>query len=190
MTSEEKDARPDVDALLLAVARDRDREAFARLYDWFAPRIKSYLLRTGLPADRAEDLAQEVMLTVWRRAPTFDPRKATASTWIFTIARNRRIDLLRRQEPESMALEAGEEEEPEETFLADIEASDARLMRQRLEEAIAHLPSEQAEVLRRFFLEGKAQGEIADELGLPLGTVKSRLRLALARLRSYFHLPP
>lgn len=185
MTTEDHGARPDFDADLLAVARRRDREAFARLFDHFAPRIKSYLMRAGLPADRAEDLAQEVMLTVWRRANTFDPRKSTAATWIFTIARNRRIDLLRRREPESVELEEGEGE-AEEEFLAGMEASDARLMRERLERAIEALPPEQAEVLRRFFVEGKAHSEIADELGLPLGTVKSRLRLAMARLRSYF----
>lgn len=185
MTVPEKEPRPDFDADLLAVARHRDRLAFARLYDWFAPRIKSYLMRAGLSADRAEDLAQEVMLTVWRQAPRFDPRKASASTWIFTIARNRRIDLLRQRQPESVKL--GEQTgEPEEAFQEEMEASDARLMRKRLEQAIAELPPEQAEVLRRFFLEGKAHSEIADELGLPLGTVKSRLRLAMARLRSYF----
>mgnify|MGYP001121926959 CR=1 FL=1 len=187
MSREDDAQRPDFDADLLAVAHQRDRQAFARLFDHFAPRIKAWLMRSGLPADRAEDLAQEVMLIVWRQAHTFNPRRATAATWIFTIARNRRIDLARRHEPESVALEEaiGEEEEP----AATSEATDARLMRQRLEQAIRELPAEQAEVLRRFFLEGKAHSEIADELGLPLGTVKSRLRLAMARLRSYFEQP-
>jgi RNA polymerase sigma-70 factor (ECF subfamily) len=184
MTVEDPERRPDFDADLRAVAERRDREAFARLFDHFAPRIKAWLVRAGLPPDRAEDLAQEVMLTVWRRAPTFDPRKATAATWIYTIARNRRIDLLRRHEPESVALDEGEGGEEE--FALEMEASDARLMGEQLARAIDSLPPEQAEVLRRFFLEGEAHGEIADALGLPLGTVKSRLRLAVARLRSYF----
>lgn len=183
MTAEDRQRRPDFDADLLAVAHSRDRAAFARLFDHFAPRIKAWLVRPGLPADRAEDLAQEVLLTVWRRAHTFDPRKATAATWIFTIARNRLIDQLRRHEPESVAL--AEEEGAEDEFAAEMEASDVRLMRDRLEQAIDSLPKEQAEVLRRFFLEGQAHSEIADALGLPLGTVKSRLRLAMARLRSY-----
>ncbi len=177
---------------LLAVARHRDREAFGRLFDYYAPRVKAYLRRLGADPQQAEELAQEVMLTVWRRAAQYDPRRATPGTWIFRIARNRRIDALRRERrpPEAeeveVEAEAGGEEEAAERPGEALEArSEALLMERRLREAIARLPPEQAEILRLYYLEEMPQGEIADTLGLPLGTVKSRLRLALAKLRDY-----
>ncbi len=177
---------------LLAVARHRDREAFGRLFDYYAPRVKAYLRRLGADPQQAEELAQEVMLTVWRRAAQYDPRRATPGTWIFRIARNRRIDALRRERrpPEAeeveVETEAGGEEEAAERPGEALEArSEALLMERRLREAIARLPPEQAEILRLYYLEEMPQGEIADTLGLPLGTVKSRLRLALAKLRDY-----
>ena len=177
---------------LLAVARHRDREAFGRLFDYYAPRVKAYLRRLGADPQQAEELAQEVMLTVWRRAAQYDPRRATPGTWIFRIARNRRIDALRRErrppEAEEVGVEAeagGEEEAAERPGEALEARSEALLMERRLREAIARLPPEQAEILRLYYLEEMPQGEIADTLGLPLGTVKSRLRLALAKLRDY-----
>ncbi len=172
---------------LEAVGRNRDREAFARLFAYFAPRVKAYLRRIGADPQQAEELAQEVMLTVWRRARQFDPGKSSPSTWIFTIARNKRIDMLRRRAA-AAAVESGEArgEGPQEDVGEAFEAVDIGLMRDKLVQAIAELPPEQAEVLRIFYLEGKSHSEIADALGLPLGTVKSRLRLALARLREKF----
>jgi len=184
--SEEEEARI---ADLVAVARHRDREAFGRLFDYYAPRVKAYLRRLGADAQQAEELTQEVMLTVWRRAAQYDPRRATPGTWIFRIARNRRIDVLRREKrpPEAEEAEAGGEEEAAELPGEALEAeSEALLLKERLRAAIARLPPEQAEILRLYYLEEKPQGEIADALGLPLGTVKSRLRLALAKLRDYF----
>ncbi len=175
---------------LLAVARHRDRQAFGRLFDYYAPRVKAYLRRLGADPQQAEELAQEVMLTVWRRASRYDPRRATPGTWIFRIARNRRIDALRRERrpPEGEEAEVEAEAGGEGTELPDdaLEAaSEALLLERRLREAIARLPPEQAEILRLYYLEERPQGEIADTLGLPLGTVKSRLRLALAKLRDY-----
>lgn len=169
---------------LRAVAERRDRQAFARLFAHFAPRIKAYLRRLGLDEAQAEELTQEVMLTVWQRAHQFDPKKASPSTWIFTIARNRRIDAFRRApqaefRPEEEAAGIAREE-PE---FAEREIA---LVREKLEKAIDELPPEQAEVLRRFYMEGRTHGEIADALGLPLGTVKSRIRLALGKLREKF----
>ncbi len=187
--SEEEQARI---ADLLAIARHRDREAFGRLFDHYAPRVKAYLRRLGADPQQAEELTQEVMLAVWRQAAQYDPRRATPGTWIFRIARNRRIDALRRErrppeaEEAEVEAEAGGEEAVE---LPDaiLEAeSEALLLEKRLREAIARLPPEQAEILRLYYLEEMPQGEIADTLGLPLGTVKSRLRLALAKLRDYF----
>ncbi|GAB4359112.1 MAG: sigma-70 family RNA polymerase sigma factor [Kiloniellaceae bacterium] len=172
-------------ALIVAVGSRRDRAAFARLFAHFAPRIKAYLIRRGAAAGEAEELAQEAMIMVWRRAATYDPAKAGASTWIFTIARNKRIDALRR--------ERHPEYDPEDPAVAAVlapagpEAADravaAAQRAERLAEAIAALPAEQAELVRMAYFEDKAHGRIAEETSLPLGTVKSRLRLALGHLR-------
>jgi len=167
--------------LLLAVAQERDRGAFARLFSHFAPRLKTYLMRLGVDSAGAEELVQEVMLLVWRRADTFDPAQANASTWIFTIARNKRIDILRRErrpeiDADDPALVPAAPEPADSTVEAHQEAV-------RLKAAIRTLPGEQADLLRRAYYEDKAHSTISQECGLPLGTVKSRLRLALDRLR-------
>ena len=169
------------DDLLLAVGRARDRAAFAALFAHFAPRLKAYLRRLGAYANAAEELVQEVMLLVWRRAETFDPAQASASTWVFTIARNRRIDALRREQrpeidPDDPAL-VPDPVEPADRVLEVAQANG------RLREALKDLPPEQAELLRLAYFEDKPHSVIATERGLPLGTVKSRLRLALDRLR-------
>lgn len=168
-------------ALIERVALDSDREAFVELFRHFAPRVKSYL--RGMKADEglAEDLTQEVMLTVWRRAKQYDPRQASLSTWIFTIARNRRIDAVRREkrpeiDPNDPALVPDEQRAPEE--LVSRQQQNAALR-----EAIRELPGEQAQLLRLSYFEEKSHAEIASELDLPLGTVKSRLRLAMTKLR-------
>lgn len=169
-------------ALLLAIATRRDRQAFGALFTRFAPRLKSWFMRAGVPADRAEDLAQETMLAAWRRADSFDPSRAGVATWIFTIARNQRIDAFRRltrPEPDaddpSMA--------PPEPISPDV-AFDAAEDEARVRAALASLPAEQAEVIRLAFYEDRPHAEIERALGIPLGTVKSRLRLAMGRLRA------
>lgn len=167
--------------LVVAIGRERDRDAFAELFGHFAPRIKAYLMRQGAEEGVAEELAQEAMIMVWRRAESFDPEKAAAATWIFTIARNKRIDALRREnrpdyDPADPALM------PAAPMTAE-RAVDLTLQAERLRQAIAALPEEQAELVRMAYFEDKAHGRIADETGLPLGTVKSRLRLAMGRLR-------
>lgn len=168
--------------LLEAVAQHQDKRAFARLFGHFAPRVKAYLRRLGAGDGLAEELAQEVLLTVWRRAHLYDRRQAGASTWIFTIARNKRIDAIRRErwpevDPEDPALV------PEAPESAD-RMVEAGQRQDRLRAAVAELPEEQALLLRLSFFEDKSHSVIAEELDLPLGTVKSRLRLALSRLRS------
>ncbi|SHM91216.1 sigma-70 family RNA polymerase sigma factor [Roseibium suaedae] len=167
--------------LITKVAAVRDKAAFAELFDFFAPRLKGYLMQQGADAHTAEEIAQDVMVTLWRKADLFDPAKASASTWLYRIARNRRIDKLRRQksaelDPEDPSLHPSEE--------PDVAVEmDARVREERVREAMTSLPSEQADVVRLAFFKGLSHSEIAGEIGLPLGTVKSRIRLAFARLR-------
>ena len=167
--------------LLEAVADRRDRSAFAQLFDYFAPRLKGFIRRRGVEAARAEDLAQDVMLTVWRRADLYKRAQGSVSTWIFTIARNKHIDAVRRErrpefDPNDPAL-VGNPEPAGEALVSQGQIAS------KLRAAIKELPADQAEVLHKNFFEDKPHSEVAAELGLPLGTVKSRLRLALAKLR-------
>ena len=166
-----------------AVATMRDRSAFARLFAHFGPRVKGYLRRLGADDGTAEDLTQEVMLSVWRRAEQYDRRLAAPSTWVFTIARNKRIDVLRRQRraTDQEIEDPITERDPEPR---GDQAVEARQLRDRVREAIATLPGEQAELVRIFYFEDKSHSEIAGALDLPLGTVKSRLRLALGKMRA------
>lgn len=170
-------------ALILRIAAQRDRAAFAALFSYFAPRVKAYLRRLGAGEPQAEDLAQEVLLAVWRKADRFDPARAAASTWVFTIARNLRIDALRR-EPKGGSVPCAELPEMED----DGPAADAMLMlgeRDRLlHAAMRALPAEQSRLVQLAFVEGRPHSEIERLLGIPLGTVKSRLRLAMQRLRT------
>jgi RNA polymerase sigma factor (sigma-70 family) len=171
-----------LDELVVRVARDQDRVAFAALFDHFAPRVKGYLMRLGADDGAAEELAQEVMLAVWRRAASFNPALASVGTWVFTIARNKRIDRLRRERrpeiaPDDPALA------PDPVVSADV-ALDAAETAVRLRAAIGSLPEEQALLLRMAYFEDKSHNVIATETRLPLGTVKSRIRLALGRLRT------
>lgn len=165
--------------LLLLVGKSQDKQAFGQLFDHFAPRLNAYMRKLGSDATQAEELVQEAMLTVWRKAPLFDAAKASASTWIYTIARNKRIDSLRRQRPEydNADLTQIPAEEPEQHPL------DAASQQRALEQAIATLPAEQAELLQLAYYQDMAHSEIASTRNIPLGTVKSRLRLALDKLR-------
>lgn len=167
--------------LIGAVGRDQDRAAFVCLFKHFAPRLKAYLARLGTDGATADELTQEVMLMVWRRAATFDPAQANASTWVFTIARNKRIDRLRRErrpeiDPDDPAL-VPDPVDAADTMVEFAQESD------RLRSAIRELPAEQADLLHMAYFDDKPHSLIAAEQGLPLGTVKSRLRLALGRLR-------
>lgn len=170
------------DRLILRLAQAQDRDAFQELFAHFAPKVKAYVMRLGASAQVADDLAQEAMLTVWRKAALFDPARASAGTWIFTIARNLRIDLVRRErrprfDPDDPTLAP-----PPETGAE--ESASARDRDEALRVALAGLPPEQGEIVRLSFYSGKPHGEIAEALNIPLGTVKSRLRLAMARLRT------
>ncbi|HEY5337334.1 MAG TPA: sigma-70 family RNA polymerase sigma factor [Rhizomicrobium sp.] len=182
MTEKASELAAHLNALLQSVGAHRDRAAFAALFDHFAPRVKSYLLRLGAGPALAEDLAQETMLSIWRKAALFDSSKASAATWIFTIARNLRIDAIRR--------ERRPEFDPNDPVLVPDEEpqADARMMRGdddlRIHEALTKLSPDQAQVVQMSFFADKPHSQIALELGLPLGTVKSRLRLAMVRIRA------
>ncbi len=164
---------------MIRVRDGRDREAFAALFTHFAPRIKGYLMKSGADATTAEECAQDVMTTLWRKADQFDPTRASVGTWIFTIARNRRIDMLRkdrRAEPEDLPW--GPEPEPEQSQVMEIQQESARLVK-----AIASLPDTQRKLIEQAYFGEMTQAEISELTGLPLGTIKSRIRLALDRLR-------
>ncbi len=168
--------------ILERVGKSEDRLAFSVLFDHFGPRVKSLMLKHGAGNELAEEIVQETFVLVWRKASQFDASKAAASTWIFTIARNKRIDILRRQnrpEPDmddpAMAADPIESSE-------DIVSGKERAL--AVKRAMAKLPENQREVLQRSYFAEETQSEIAESLKTPLGTVKSRLRLALTKLKT------
>lgn len=167
--------------LLRAIAEQRDRHAFAQIFDQYAPKLKAFMMQAGLNGAIAEELVQDVMLIVWQRADRFDPALGGPSTWIFTIARNRRIDHLRRAR-RPLPEDADPMYDVEPAMAADglVEREEDHMS---IRAAMRDLPSEQAEVLRLAFFEQKSHSVIAQEQNLPLGTVKSRIRLALKQLR-------
>ncbi len=175
------DSKTEVDwaALMLAVRDSQDKAAFAQLFKHFGPRIKAFLMKSGTDAALAEECAQDVMATLWQKAHLFDASRASVATWVFTIARNRRIDVARRaRRPEPEALDWGPVDEPDQ---ADI--YEAAQDTQRLVVALSTLPAPQKALIQRAFYGDLSHSEIAAETGLPLGTIKSRIRLALERLR-------
>jgi RNA polymerase sigma factor (sigma-70 family) len=182
MTSE------DMARLARRVASERDTAAFAQLFDYFAPRLKAYLRKLGLDPASAEELCQEVMITLWHKAGLFDPAKSTLSTWLFRIARNRRIDLARRDRGDAL--------DPDEPMLQPSAAAmpdegmDAVARDERIRSALDTLPPEQFEAIRYAFFLGYTHSQISEETGLAMGTVKSRIRLAFARLKSALEADP
>ena len=179
MTSTNKPDRMAWVTHLVAIRDNQDQSAFAEVFAHFAPRVKAFLMKSGANPDLAEDVSQDVMATLWRKAHMFDPSKANVSTWIFTIARNRRIDVLRKQRrPEPEDLTWGPEAEPDQEDALALQQESAQLG-----EAIAALPDKQRELIVRAYYAELTHSEIADATGLPLGTIKSRIRLALDRLR-------
>ncbi len=180
-----KKAIPDRDtaiyaSLLSRVAENRDREAFAQIFDHFAPRVKSFMMRKGAPPEQAEDLVQETMISVWSKANLYVSERGSVATWIFTIARNLRIDRLRREKSNLFT--------DMEDFDAPSEAESVEYALGRFEEdgfvakALLQIPEEQRQLLILSYVEDVPQSEIAARLQIPLGTVKSRMRLAYRRL--------
>jgi RNA polymerase sigma-70 factor (ECF subfamily) len=176
-----QDDGPTDEALLALIAVERSKDAFSMLFGRYAGRVKAFLMRSGAAHDEAEEGAQEVMVALWRRASTFDPSKASAATWIFTIARNKRIDMLRRaKRPEPDPTDPHFRDTGEASAEAEYSGRerDARVRR-----ALGQLSEDQLTVVRLAFFAGLSHAEIAERLETPLGTVKSRLRLSFARLR-------
>lgn len=170
---------------LRKVAQTADRAAFKKLFEHFAPQIKAFLMKgIGSYGDRsqAEEMTQEVMIKVWNKAASFNSSKAGVNTWIFTIARNTRIDFIRRNARADRRIDIEdiwhEADSPEP--IIDLQQ---RRVETQMRNAMSTLPAEQALVLEKAFMENKSHNEIAEELGLPLGTVKSRIRLALNKLQ-------
>ena len=176
----------DFSALMACVGLHQDKSAFAELFRHFAPRVKSYMLKLGSTDEMAEELAQQTLLRVWRKAQLFDPEKAAASTWIFRIARNIRVDTLRKQKhffDDEYDLTSIEDEQDNAEVTINREQNSRRIAR-----AMAELPVDQAQIIRMSFYDGLSHGDIAENLDIPLGTVKSRIRLAFVRLRESQHL--
>ena len=169
--------------LIRRVASNGDREAFTRLFEHFAPRIKGFMLKAGCGADEAEEIAQDTLIAVWRKAGQFDPDTTGVAAWIFTIARNLRIDSVRRIArigPTSQDTELADA--PDAAEAADIMISRAEDV-SRVEAAVGRLSADQSKVIQLSFIEERPHPEIASLLGIPLGTVKSRIRLAMNHLR-------
>jgi RNA polymerase sigma-70 factor (ECF subfamily) len=168
---------------LVSIGRDRNEAAFADIYSYYAGRVKSFLMGKGMVEEISEELTQEIMLTVWRRAESYDPKKAAASTWLFTIARNRRIDYLRGNSRVEVELDDEmldvdtTESDPQAKFVGDAQSA------VQLEKALEKLPQEQRQVMHLSYYRGQSHGAIAKWLDLPIGTVKSRIRLAMQAVR-------
>lgn len=171
---------PSHEQLLVRIGTDRDQTAFVEIFEYFAPRVKSYLLKQGADEATAEEIVQATMITVWEKAVTYSPAKAAASTWIFTIARNKRIDVMRREkfvtyDTDSPALLNA-------SYTLAENFADPKTV-EHLSKEIDNLPEEQSRLLKMAFYEDKSHQAISDETKIPLGTVKSRIRIALEKLR-------
>src|SRR6056297_304176 len=179
VTNQRERENDDWDACIARIRDAQDQAAFAELVNHFAPRVKACLMRSGADATLAEECTQEVMATLWQKAHLFDPTRASAATWIFTIARNRKIDALRKQRrPEPEDLQWGPDQEPDQADVLALQQETTQLGK-----AISDLPEKQKILIEKAYFHDLSHSEIAQETGLPLGTIKSRIRLALDRLR-------
>tara|TARA_B110000438_G_C15515598_1_gene521854 strand:- start:17 stop:640 length:624 start_codon:yes stop_codon:yes gene_type:complete len=174
--------------LVLQIAQ-HDEAAYLELFESCAGRLKAYAIKCGSNSADAEDLLQECMLTVWNKAPQFNPKAASAMTWMYTIIRNRRIDLLRKEKPNLIQsfdlwpdgdFEQAYSDQFASSQLDDDVESDLNVNLVRI--LIESLPEEQRQIVYKVYFEGKSHSEISLDLNLPLGTIKSRLRLAMKKL--------
>lgn len=177
--SQKKTEYSDQTIWMLAVRDERDKAAFAELFDFFAPRLKGFIMRTGTSSAQAEEIVQDVMLTVWRKAAMFDPHRAQVSAWIYQIARNRHVDFKRKENrpvPEELHEDPGAEPDASQILALEQEAGKLKL-------ALNQLNENQREIIEKAYLGELTHLQISEQTGLPLGTIKSRIRLGLERLR-------
>ena len=180
----DQDKKPDWNRCLQRVGESQDKAAFSQLFAHFAPLLKGFLLKGGgVDPDQAEELVQETMIKVWRKAPTYSPSQAAASTWMYTIARNTRIDWIRKhgkvQLTELTAEDTYDDTDGETPYSSLVQVRNQK----NIKEQLGELPQDQLQVLTLMYYQGKSGQEVANELNIPLGTVKSRVRLALQKLR-------
>lgn len=173
---------PNLNELMTRIANDRDRQAFSQLFNNIAPKLKAFLRKGGLSSENAEEIIQESLFTVWDRAAQFNSSKASATTWIYTIARNKKIDWLRKQGRQPMTSSELWPDLPDESAEID---PDSDLNLATVRKLLDHLTIEQRQVVYKTFFEAKSQSEIALDLDVPLGTVKSRLRLAMKKFENF-----
>src|SRR5215213_2048593 len=171
----------DLATLASAVAERQDQQAFAQLFAHFAPRLKAYLLRIGCDAGTAEEIAQDTMVTLWRKAHLFDPQKSSLATWLHRVARHRRIDRLRRERPTVLDRNAHVLDLCDGADL--FREVDMQQRQEAMRAALERLPKEQFVLVHLAFFDGLSHSQISERIGLPLGTVKSRIRLGFTRLR-------
>ncbi|MCH2455808.1 sigma-70 family RNA polymerase sigma factor [Idiomarina sp. OXR-189] len=186
MNTTQTDAAERAAELLASIAETRSRAAFSELFRHFAPKLQSYATRQFGNEQTAMDLVQETMTNVWHKAHLFKPDKGSPSTWIFTIARNIRFDLLRKNKKRKDDISADElwpilSEQND--SLDDGYSLDNDVLMQEISQYYAQLPDAQRVVIEKIYIEGKSQQEVSDALGVPLGTIKSRTRLALKKLK-------
>ena len=168
-----------LDQLIIRIAQDRDQQAFVQLFEEVGSKLKAYAMRCGALDGEAEDVVQECMLTVWRKAHQFNPKTASANTWLYTIVRNKRIDMARKTKADMVVSDDLWPEPEGEELETDVE----RDLNAKIARTLLHgLPEEQRQIVYKVYFEGKSHSEIANELDLPLGTIKSRLRLAMKKL--------
>jgi len=167
-------------AMLAEMAVTKDKSLYIKLYQHFAPKVKAYIIRLGVMEATAEELMQEAMLNMWRKSHLFQPEKSAASTWLFTLARNQSIDWMRKQKYPEYSLENMQDRSEE---VSDADLGEKTVQSERIAQAISQLPESQAQVVYMSFFEGRSHSEIADRLMIPLGSVKSRIRLAADKLK-------
>ena len=166
--------------LMVKITVNRDEIAFSNLFDFLAPKIKAYYLQNGLISENAEELTQEVMSIIWSKSDKFNPSKSALTTWVYTIARNKKIDFLRK----NSKIKYNDDDIRE--FLYEKNETDT-IEENEIEDQVSKINSQldinQKKIIKMNFFENKSHKKIAEELEIPLGTVKSRIRHILIKMQ-------
>jgi len=168
------------------IAETQDRLAFSNIFNYFAPRLKSFFIKLGCSESQSEEIIQEVMISIWTKSKTYNSEKSSVSTWVYTIAKNKRIDKIRKEKKHY----SSESDESLEIPIPSIQEDQviATEISEKINNCISYLPKEQAELLKLSYFYEKTHSDIASELKIPLGTVKSRIRLALSKMKNLVEL--